>query len=309
MYDVIGDIHGMAHKLDALLAQLGWRKSASGWSCDAGDREILFLGDFIDRGPENGAVLSTVRSLMDAGKARAILGNHEFNALQFHTQDPETGEYLRPHSGKNLDQHEAFLREFPLDAPRTREMLTWMHQLPVMFEDDVLRAVHACWHPSSLEVIARKLDQARLPEDLSKTSKTRDPELANALEDLTKGIEESLSNGATFIDKHGAERREFRVNWWCPDPVEWRDVAMSIQSDTPLPSGPLPKRVRDLTYTDEKPVFFGHYWLEGEPHIEAPYALCLDFSAGNDGPLVAYRMEEADGPLRPDRLVVGEVRA
>lgn len=90
-----------------------------------------------------------------------------------------------------------------------------------------------------------------------------------------------------FFDKDGTERRETRVNWWSPDPVEWRDVAKSVQSYTPLPSGPLPKCVKGLTYNHEKPIF----------------------SAGKDGPMLVYRLEEADGTLRPDRLVVGEVRA
>ncbi len=42
----------------------------------------------------------------------------------------------------------------------------------------------------------------------------------------------------------------------------------------------------------EKPVFFGHYWMTGMPRIEAPNALCLDYSAGiGDNPLVAYAWE------------------
>ena len=112
MFDIIPDIHGQAEKLEALLAQLGWRRTTAGWANDAPERELVFLGDFIDRGPDNAAVIRTVRSLMDAGKARAVMGNHELNALHFHTPDPKTqGGYLRPHSPKNQHQHAAFLRE------------------------------------------------------------------------------------------------------------------------------------------------------------------------------------------------------
>lgn len=309
MYDIIGDIHGMAHKLDALLVQLGWRKTAAGWTCSAGERQLLFLGDFIDRGPENAAVISTVRSLMDAGKARAVMGNHEYNALLFHTIDPETGEPLRARSDKNLRQHGAFLREFPLGAPETRDVIGWMHRLPVMFEDDAVRALHACWHRPSLELIASQLHGARLPEDLSLASERRNPALAKALDIITKGLEAPLPAGASFFDKDGTERREVRVNWWHPDPQGWHDVAMSIQPDTPLPEGPLPDEIASLSYNDGKPVFFGHYWLRGEPYIQSANALCLDFSAGRDGPLVAYRIERGDEGLMPERLVVGETRA
>ena len=302
MYDIIGDIHGMAHKLDALLAQLGWRKTASGWVCAAGDRQLLFLGDFIDRGPENAAVLTTVRSLIDAGKARAVMGNHEFNALLYHNLDPVSGKPLRARSEKNQRQHGAFLKEFPLGAPETREVLKWMQELPVVFEDDHLRAVHACWHPASLEVIGTQLREARLPDDVSLVSASQNPALAQALDIVTKGLEEALPDGATFFDKDGVERGEVRVCWWQPDPKGWRDIAVSVHPDTPLPEGPLPEHLRGIAYGGAKPVFFGHYWLPGKPQIQTPSALCLDFSAGKNGPLVAYRFDLDDSRLMPERL-------
>lgn len=33
-----------------------------------------------------------------------------------------------------------------------------------------------------------------------------------------------------------------------------------------------------------KPVFFGHYWLTGEPAILSPHAAWVDYSAGKGGP-------------------------
>lgn len=41
-------------------------------------------------------------------------------------------------------------------------------------------------------------------------------------------------------------------------------------------------------YHDPLPVFFGHYWMTGSPHVEAPNAACLDFSVANGGAMVAY---------------------
>jgi hypothetical protein len=41
---------------------------------------------------------------------------------------------------------------------------------------------------------------------------------------------------------------------------------------------------------EEKPVFFGHYWLEDEiPMLQTPNVCCLDYSVANNGKLVAYR--------------------
>ena len=48
---------------------------------------MVFLGDYVDRGPEVALTLETVRSMIDADNALAIMGNHEFNAVCFHTPD------------------------------------------------------------------------------------------------------------------------------------------------------------------------------------------------------------------------------
>jgi len=47
-YDVIGDIHGQADKLEALLRELGYVHRASGWMPPQ-DRQAVLLGDLIDR--------------------------------------------------------------------------------------------------------------------------------------------------------------------------------------------------------------------------------------------------------------------
>ena len=46
-------------------------------------------------------------------------------------------------------------------------------------------------------------------------------------------------------------------------------------------------------YEGPVPVFFGHYWLPPSFAKEplAVYIGCLDFSAGLDGPMVAYRWD------------------
>jgi len=50
MYDLIGDIHGYACELEALLDKLGYRDSNGVFAHP--NRRAIFLGDFIDRGPE-----------------------------------------------------------------------------------------------------------------------------------------------------------------------------------------------------------------------------------------------------------------
>ena len=97
MYDLIGDIHGHADTLQQLLAKLGYAKHKGVYRHP--DRQAIFLGDFIDRGPKIRETLEIVRPMIDSGAALAVMGNPELNALAFHTPDPEKpGSHLRPHN-------------------------------------------------------------------------------------------------------------------------------------------------------------------------------------------------------------------
>ena len=53
------------------------------------ERQMIFVGDFIDRGPQQREVLRIARSMCEAGTARAVMGNHEFNAIGWVTQNKD----------------------------------------------------------------------------------------------------------------------------------------------------------------------------------------------------------------------------
>ena len=55
-------------------------------------------------------------------------------------------------------------------------------------------------------------------------------------------------------------------------------------------------------YQDEEPVFFGHYWLRGEPVILQAHAVCLDYSVAKNGQLVGYRWD-GEQTLTANKLV------
>jgi len=55
MYDLIGDIHGHSDELVELLEVLRYRKSHGVYK--HAERQVIFLGDFIDRGPKIRQVL------------------------------------------------------------------------------------------------------------------------------------------------------------------------------------------------------------------------------------------------------------
>lgn len=69
----IGDIHGRSDLLDTLLTQID--ADLKGWS---GDSEIIFLGDYVDRGNASAAVLERLAGGAPSGRRWTLLkGNHE----------------------------------------------------------------------------------------------------------------------------------------------------------------------------------------------------------------------------------------
>jgi hypothetical protein len=120
-FDVIGDVHGHADRLQRLLARMGYAERHGVWVHP--DRTAVFLGDLIDRGPGQLETLRLVRAMVEAGSAQIVLGNHEFNAVAYATVDPVRFDYCRPHSDKNNGQHEAFLSDVPFGSPLHRSII------------------------------------------------------------------------------------------------------------------------------------------------------------------------------------------
>lgn len=158
--------------------------------------------------------------------------------------------------------------------------------------------MHAAWSEPTVAELRGILPDLRLtPEMLVRSADDRDP-LHALVEEVTKGPETALPDGVTFFDKDGTKRDKVRLRWWRGDASTWRDVAMSVPDPDAIPDRALPDHVRSHTYPEgAKPVLFGHYWLTGAPRLQAPNALCLDYSAGIGGPLVTYAFEPDAGTL------------
>jgi hypothetical protein len=116
--DLIGDIHGHADALQRPLKALGYSRQNGVYRLT--ERQAVFLGDFIDRGDQIPETLKIVRPMIDSGAALAVMGNHELNALAFHTPDPDRpGSYLRPHNESNSNQHAETMRWVPAGELRS----------------------------------------------------------------------------------------------------------------------------------------------------------------------------------------------
>jgi serine/threonine protein phosphatase 1 len=77
---IIGDIHGCDSLLEKLLQKIAW---------DPETERLIFLGDYIDRGPNPKRVVDLILELSKRGNVDCLMGNHEGLFIHFlSTGDP-----------------------------------------------------------------------------------------------------------------------------------------------------------------------------------------------------------------------------
>ena len=240
--------------------------------------------------------------MVDTGTARALMGNHEFNALLYHTKGPD-GKWLRPHNEKNTFQHQATLNQIALPCPAEWEdWKDWMLQLPLWLDLGSCRAVHAAWDDAAVQACGTRDTLAEIT--LAKAGRRQTPE-GSAVNWLLKGPEYKLGDGAVFVDKEGFTSKSVRAKWWIPIRPGMTHAEAAMPAGEIRGEGCVPDGVSFPGYGEKEPaLFFGHYWLDPKD-VKAPLApniACLDYSAGCGGPLVAYRFD-GEQILNPDKFV------
>ncbi|MDP1526996.1 MAG: metallophosphoesterase [Rhodocyclaceae bacterium] len=294
-YDIIGDIHGHADQLEGLLKVLGYRPRGRTYKAPNGHKAV-FVGDLIDRGPAQIRVLDIVRSMIDGGDAVAVMGNHEFNAIGFITRS-DNGDYLRPHTRKNLEQHAEFLAQVGEESPCHLEWVAWFKILPLAIDLNGIRVAHAWWCDDSVKEISDSYWDAhrrQMSDDFLYGSHEKGSPLETARKILTCGVEWDLPNGTYIIDKAGHQHGEARMAVWRHDATHLRQVAIVPKgNEDTVPNIAIPPEVRLIEVTGS-PVFFGHHWFSGTPRTETKKVACLDWSVAKGGPLVAYRWDGED---------------
>lgn len=287
-YDIIGDIHGHAETLKQLLLKLDYRLKDHVWQYP--ERKAIFVGDFIDRGPAIRETLYIVKSMVDAGSALAVMGNHEFNAIAFNYHDPKGG-HIRKHNHKNLLQHYETIAQFREHEKEWDDYLAWFANLPLFLEVDGIRVVHACWDDAHIAWL--KNWEGPLTKDMLLRAHDKTDEAYKVFDETLKGKEIRLPDGHFFEDKDGNKRTECRTRWWMnPAGLTYTDYLFHA------PATVSHLRVSDDYFqeaypADAPPVFFGHYWLDAdlEPSWQAPNVCCLDYSVAKGGKLVGCRWD------------------
>lgn len=278
--DILGDIHGEIEALRSLAFTLGY--DARGLHPQG--RRLVFIGDLIDRGPDSPAVVEWVQSLVEAGSAQCILGNHELNVLRTdakagngwiinpeHPEQQPGGEFehSRTATGVMRERYLAFFRKLPLALVR----------------EDV-RVVHAAWHSeavrqltgetgSVVEVYERHAVPARqrLKDDgVVARADAEVQQWRHALSDRhaqvpllpalgVRDVRFQMSNPVRILTS-GVERLAQRPffsagKWRMCDRVRWWDE-----------------------YTEDPAVVIGHYWRRLLPTTPTTRGTALDMFEG-----------------------------
>lgn len=141
----IGDIHGDLAALDRVLERLP--------PLDAHDT-IVFLGDYVDRGPDSAGVIHRIRHLDTPARVVALRGNHEDGWLRVARRGDWDAFVTEPSNGclaclRSYEPgREGYLDLAAFQRMRTGgffppDVLAWMEELHFWYEDEHAIYVHA----------------------------------------------------------------------------------------------------------------------------------------------------------------------
>jgi serine/threonine protein phosphatase 1 len=148
-YFIIGDIHGMHAQLTELLETSYGKRYRNMERCI-----LVFLGDYVDRGPQSAQVVKTIRELQaKVGKSQkwldviALRGNHEQMMVDAcTTSDPQDHFFWTRNGGR--ETMNSYGVQNTWDVPK--EDVEWMAKLPTRHinHDHKVIFVHAGFFPS-----------------------------------------------------------------------------------------------------------------------------------------------------------------
>lgn len=249
----IGDLQGCLDPLRALLARL------------PNNALLVFLGDIVNRGPQSLATLRFVRDLVEAGRAEALLGNHDLHLLA-------VAHGIRP-------QHDDDTLTEILEAPDREALLDWLRARPLALARDDALFVHAGVLPAW--TAQRTLDLAAEVQ-----SHLGGPDPARFLSTM-------YGNEPARWDERlqGADRWRCVINALTRLRFVQPDGAMNLtRKDGALDATPgdVPWFDHPTRATAGTPVVFGHWSTLGL--MQRPDAVCLDTGCVWGGELTAMHL-------------------
>ena len=274
-YDIIGDIHGHDLILKSLLKKLGYVENRDGFYHPL-KRKAIFVGDFINRGPNTPRVLKIIQNMHSNKQAFCILGNHEFGLLQKFVLNP---------SEINI---------------KISPFIPWIKSLPLFLEFPNFRVVHAAWHFSSIE----KLKKENTNDDnFIRSTMIPNSENKRAVRNILQGIKVNVPKEIIYRDRFGIKRQKARIRWW--------DKKKNLTGNDIFPAS---EELINIQFANneilncenykitEKPLFFGHYCLPAKETKIIKNLICLDGCVSCDGQLWAYQYNNGE-PIEIKNLI------
>jgi len=133
----IGDIHGMYDMLDRLLVEID---AFSIRERRIGHPKLVFLGDYVDRGPDSRRVVRRLRALQGEF-AVCLRGNHEDMMSRCEDRSIDWQKFVLNGGTQTLASYDGHEDEFKNDR-------RWMASLPTSYEDELRMFVHAGIKPN-----------------------------------------------------------------------------------------------------------------------------------------------------------------
>jgi len=262
--DIIGDVHGEITALERLLEVLGYDDPDN----LPADRRLVFVGDLVDRGPDNIAVVERVQALVEAGRAQCVLGNHELNILM---DDPKHGnEWFFGHG-----DHNATPSRSPTEEQR-RAIVRFFHSLPLVLEREDLRVVHACWNQEAVARIQADEQQAVSVADLQRSYNAEIRKKLQASDHVKRHAEEEQRCGRYIRFDH-ADPAEYWPRPVMLDAHAYEDEIWQMQNPIRVLTSGEERKAKEVFaaggkfrflerlpwwkhYEDNAAVIVGHYW-------------------------------------------------
>lgn len=150
MFVAVGDIHGCVTSLESMLSRV-----ASETPC----APVVFVGDYIDRGPDSAGVLSALMAFEMSYPEDVIclMGNHEAMCLDFIDEAPGAEKiWLRSGGQQTLNSFGISSPEAPEGIEATRDqlvaamgpdMILWLRERPVFWQSGNVIVSHAGGNP------------------------------------------------------------------------------------------------------------------------------------------------------------------
>ncbi len=134
---VLTDIHGRLDLLEMALKQIEKR---------GGYKRLVFLGDYVDRGPDSRHVVERLMQLEANGNVVCLAGNHELMFINYLTSQTELVDMFLESGGRQALG--SYADEFGyLDIEAMSNHAAWMKNLPLWYRDEQRIYVHAGIRP------------------------------------------------------------------------------------------------------------------------------------------------------------------